>query len=416
VGETNEDADAFREAVEEALVDELYSRARQSFVGLALVLGILRLLLDDVFAKSRALPVVFYAIVGAFAVRLVILFFARKKQGYFASVRRRHVVFAMGSTTIALGFCAMNLVAFPHLDAVQVATLAVCHTGINAIALVSMGGSPVTYHLYMLPMLGPLVVLSAIGPHGSGLRLLPVMIMLYITVLSVMALHEYRSRRDNILLRLRIAEMALVDALTQLRNRRYLHEFMDSEVEQVLRDWSGAGGARKKLWLMMVDLDHFKNVNDRYGHDAGDAVLRQLAVVLRDTVRKQDVLARWGGEEFVVVARDVEESAGSVLAERLRERVAAHDFVLPGSESIKLTCSIGFSAFPFVAESPRALRWDDVLGLADAGLYRAKQQGRNRVVGILSGETAHARGRAAVDEVKLDVERASVSGIVRLVS
>jgi len=408
VGDSNDER--FREAVEETLVDELYARARQSFVGLALVLVILRLLLDDVFHKTDTLAYVFYAIVFAFAVRLVVLFVARKKQGFFSDVRRRHISFAAGSTTIALGFCAMNFVAFPHLDAVQIATLAVCHTGINAIALVSMGGSPVTYHLYMLPMLGPLVVLSAIGPHGSGLRMLPVMIVLYITALSVMALHEYRSRRDNILLRLRIAEMALVDALTGLRNRRYLQEFMEAEVEQVLRE------AKKKLWLIMVDLDHFKSVNDRYGHDAGDAVLKQLGAILRDTVRKQDVVARWGGEEFVIVARDVSEGAGSVLAERLREAVAAHAFVLPGGESIRLTCSTGFSAFPFVAESPRALRWDDVLSLADAGLYRAKQQGRNRVVGILSGETAHRRGREAVDEVKLDVERASESGIVRLVS
>jgi diguanylate cyclase (GGDEF)-like protein len=412
LGDANEDAQALHEAVEEALVDELFARARQSVLGLALVLVILRLLLDDVCKKTATLSYIFYSIVGAFAVRLAVLLYARKKQGFFKSVRRRHIFFAAGSTTISLGFCAMNLVAFPHLDAVQVATLAVCHTGINAIALVSMGGSPVTYHLYMLPMLGPLVVLSAIGPHGSGLRLLPVMIMLYITVLSVMALHEYRSRRDNILLRLRIAEMALVDTLTQLRNRRYLQEFMEAEVEQVLRD----DGRKKKLWLMMVDLDHFKNVNDRHGHDAGDAVLKQFASILRDTVRKQDVVARWGGEEFVVVAREVEESAGSVLAERLRERVARHEFTLPSGESIKLTCSIGFSAFPFVAESPRALRWEDVLALADAGLYRAKQQGRNRVMGILSGMSAHSHGRAAVDEVKLDVDRASESGIVRLVS
>ncbi len=414
MAETTDDA-AFREAVEETLVDDLYARARASFMGLALVLAILRLLLDDVCKKTPVLPMIFYAIVAAFAVRLTVLVYARKKQGIFATTRGRHIAFTVGSTTISLGFCAMNLVAFPHLDAVQLATLAVCHSGIGAISLVSMGGSLVTYHLYMLPLLGPMVVLTALGPNGSGLRLLPAMVMLYITVLSVMAIHEYRSRRDNILLRLRIAEMALVDALTGLRNRRYLQEFMDTEVEQVVRDWSGSGARKKKLWMMMVDLDHFKNVNDRYGHDAGDAVLKQFGAILRDTVRKQDVVARWGGEEFVVVARDVEDTSGSALAERLRESVASHDFVLPDGEKIKLTCSIGFSAFPFVAESPRALRWDDVLALADAGLYRAKQQGRNRAVGILSGETAHRRGRAAVDEVKLDVERASERGLVRLV-
>jgi diguanylate cyclase (GGDEF)-like protein len=414
VNEDREPAEHLREAVEESLVDELYARSRASFFGLGLVLIILRLLLDDVFKRSAAIPYAFGFIVVVFLVRLAMVSYARRRIGWFASTRHRHISFAVGSTITSAGFCVLNFCAFPYLDAVQLATLSVCHTGINAIALVSMGSSPVVYHLYMLPILGPMVVFSAIGPYGAGLRLLPVMITLYITVLSMMALNEYRSRRDNILLRLRIADMALVDALTQLRNRRYLQEFMSAEVEQVLRDWSGKG-PRKKLWLMMVDLDHFKNVNDRYGHDAGDAVLKQMAGILRDTVRRQDVVARWGGEEFVVVARDVEGGPAGALAERIRERVASHPFELPGGETIPLTCSIGYSVYPFVATSPRALGWNDVLALADAGLYRAKQQGRNRVAGLLSGETTDKSGRASVEEVKHDVERASQSGIVRLV-
>lgn len=409
-----EPAEHLREAVEESLVEELYARSRASFFGLALVLVILRLLLDDAFQRSRATSHAFGFLVAVFLVRIAGVSYARRKIGWFSSARHRHVAFAVGSTITALGLCAINVTAFPHLDAVQVATLAVCHTGITAIALLSIGTSPLVYHLYMLPILGPMVALSAIGPNGAGLRLLPVMIVLFMTVLSMMALNEYRTRRDNILLRLRIADMALVDALTQLRNRRYLQEFMGTEVEQVLRDWAGKG-PRKKLWLMMVDLDHFKDVNDRYGHDAGDAVLRQLAGILRDTVRRQDVVARWGGEEFVIVARDVEGGPAGALAERVRERVAAHRFELPGGETIPLTCSIGYSVYPFVATSPRALGWTDVLALADAGLYRAKQQGRNRVAGILSGETTDKSGRANVDEVKNDVERASQSGIVRLV-
>lgn len=409
-----DEQESFGGAVEESLVDELYARSRASFIGLACVLVLLRLLLDDVFKKSAAVPYAFYAIVIIFAVRLAVMFHVRKKQGLFASVRARHVAFGVGSTVTALGFCVLNVVTYPFLDAVQLATLVVCHTGINAIALVSMGTSPVVYHLYMLPILGPMVVFSALGPAGPGLRLLPMMIVLYVTVLSMMALNEYRTRRDNILLRLRIADMALVDTLTQLRNRRYLQEFMSSEVEHVLRDWSGSG-AKRKLWLMMVDLDHFKTVNDQHGHDAGDAVLKQLAGILRDTVRRQDVVARWGGEEFVVVARDIDGSAGSALAERIRERVAGHEFEVAGHEPIRLTCSIGYSIYPFVAVSPRALAWNDVLALADAGLYRAKQQGRNRVAGILSGETADKSTRAAFEQVKQDVERASQSGIVRLV-
>jgi len=402
-----------REAVDEALVDELYLRSRASFAGLVLVMVILRMFLDDVFPRSRTLVIVFYTTVALFAGRFIATWYAeRRRQGWFASSRNRHLAFGVGSTTTALALSALNLAAYPHVDAVQFATLAVCYTGINAIALVSLGTSPTLYHLYMLPILVPMIGMSAMGPHAASLRLMPVMIMLFATVLSVMALHEYRLRRDNVTLRLRVAEMALADSLTKLRNRRYLLEFMTAEIEQVLRDWFGPREPKRRLWLMMIDLDHFKDVNDKKGHDAGDAVLAQLGAILRETVRRQDVVARWGGEEFVVVARDAEGDVGSILAERLRGKIAAYPFLLPSGETIHLTCSIGYSVYPFVAASPRSLGWEEVLSIADAGLYRAKQEGRNRVVGILSGETDG--GRETVDTLKHDFDRARESGLVRI--
>jgi diguanylate cyclase (GGDEF)-like protein len=263
----------------------------------------------------------------------------------------------------------------------------------------------------MIPNLVPLSAAMAFDRHGQGLRLLPVMIMLYVTVLSIMALHEFRSRRDNIVLRLQVAEMALFDSLTRLRNRRYLQEFMTGEVDRILRDWSGRNSARRRLWVMMLDLDHFKRVNDEHGHDAGDAVLRQLADVLRDTVRRGDVVARWGGEEFVVVARDADGAAGGALAERIRENVAGHRFELPGGGKLQLTCSIGYAIYPFWDAQPQALRWDDVLGVADTALYRAKQHGRNRAVGIVGAE---AQEPASVEQIRADVDRASMAGLVRV--
>jgi diguanylate cyclase (GGDEF)-like protein len=244
--------------------------------------------------------------------------------------------------------------------------------------------------------------------------MLPVLIVLFMTTLSVMALHEYRSRRDNIVLRLQVAEMALIDALTKLRNRRYLLEFMTGEVEQVQRQWSQSSATssanRKRLVLMMVDLDHFKEVNDEHGHDAGDAVLRQLAEVLRDTVRKQDVVARWGGEEFVVVARMEGSEEGGALAERIRKAVESRRFALPGGASIARTCSIGYASYPFWPLQPGVLGWDDVLAVADGALYRAKQTGRNRVVGIAGIEPGDR------ELVRKDFDRASERGLLRVVS
>ncbi len=409
------DEEKLRADVDGALVDELYLRARASMTGLAFVLVLLRVFLNDVFPRSTAVRATFYVFLGAFALRIVHLLVARRATAVLASTRARHLSFAVGSTSTALCISALNLAAYPHLDAGQFASLAVCNTGITAVALVSLGGSPLLYHLYMLPILVPLIGVSAVGPLGAGMRFLPVMMTLYCAVLSAMSLHEHRLRHDNVVLRLRVGEMALIDSLTRLRNRRFLLEFMAVEVERVLRDWFRDGGSKPRLCLMMVDLDHFKAVNDKKGHAAGDAVLAQLGALLRDTVRTEDVVARWGGEEFVVVARDRGEDGGATLAERLRRQVAAHRFVLPSGETIALTCSVGFSVYPFVAASPRSLDWAEVLSLADAALYRAKSEGRNRAVGILSGEEAASRAREAMDEAKSDVMRARESGLVRLV-
>ncbi len=399
------------QAVEEALVEELYRRSRASFLGLGCVLGLLYFLLLDAFRRAPHVHTIFWMVCAFVAVRIVFVQHAKRAKGWFASTRHRHVAFTIGSTLTAIGFCVLNLSAFPHLDGMQVAILTVCQTGINAIALVNMGSSPVAYHLYMIPNLVPMSAVTAFGPHAAELRLLPAMIMLYVTVLSMMALHEYRSRRDNIVLRLQVAEMALVDSLTNLRNRRYLQEFMTGEVDRIQRDWSGRDAPKLRLWVMMLDLDHFKRVNDEHGHDAGDAVLQQLAAVLLDTVRRHDVVARWGGEEFVVVARDADEAAGSILAERIRSSVAGHRFELPGGATLSVTCSIGYAIYPFWDAQPQALRWDDVLGVADTALYRAKQSGRNRAVGIVG---ADATDPTSVESIRADVDRASEAGIIRV--
>jgi diguanylate cyclase (GGDEF)-like protein len=168
------------------------------------------------------------------------------------------------------------------------------------------------------------------------------------------------------------------------------------------------------LLFLLLDLDHFKSVNDTYGHAAGDAVLVQTAAALRRVVRAADHVVRWGGEEFLVVARFVERGHGPELAEKVRAEIAGTAFALPGGETLRRTCSLGFAAFPFDLGDPQGLGWERVVHAADLCLYLAKRRGRDGWVGVAAGGARG--GAAALAELERDAEAAEAAGAVRLVA
>jgi diguanylate cyclase (GGDEF)-like protein len=194
---------------------------------------------------------------------------------------------------------------------------------------------------------------------------------------------------------------------------------MSLESEQVLRSWRITPDPThprtpSSLGILMLDIDHFKAVNDTHGHLAGDAVLKQVAAILTETARKPDMVVRWGGEEFVVVARDTERKPPSRLAERIRERVEQHRFSLPSGQTIQVTCSIGYSVFPFDEKSPAILSWEQLISVADTGMYFAKNHGRNRSVGIMAG--GQVQGDSEIlTRLEQSLEQAQADGLVRLV-
>ncbi|MCU1245450.1 MAG: two-component system sensor histidine kinase/response regulator, hybrid (one-component system), partial [Acidobacteria bacterium] len=163
---------------------------------------------------------------------------------------------------------------------------------------------------------------------------------------------------------------------TGLRNRRFLEQTIGADLELAAR---GHGD----LIVLMIDLDHFKSVNDTYGHAAGDAVLAELARLLPSIFRSSDAIIRWGGEEFLVVGRFVDRTRAGELAEKLRHAVASHRFQLPDGTVLHKTCSIGFAAWPFSPAHPHALDWERVVDLADGALYAAKHNGRNGWAGVV---------------------------------
>jgi diguanylate cyclase (GGDEF)-like protein len=175
-----------------------------------------------------------------------------------------------------------------------------------------------------------------------------------------------------------LEEVSLTDQLTGLRNRRFFLQHVESDVALSLRGYDGGEpGNDSDLVFYMVDLDHFKEVNDRHGHAAGDSVLVQMKDRLREVFRESDYLVRWGGEEFLVLARATDRSGAHVVAERIRQAVSSRDFVLPDGTPLARTCSIGFACYPFTPSHPRLMSWSQVVELADVGLYISKHSGRD---------------------------------------
>jgi diguanylate cyclase (GGDEF)-like protein len=178
-----------------------------------------------------------------------------------------------------------------------------------------------------------------------------------------------RIRRQNDELRAshaRMEWMARTDMLTELSNRRDFLEKLDREIAAATRH-------DRNFVLAMADIDDFKSVNDRYGHHAGDAVLVGLAALFRDAIRVDDYVARWGGEEFILLFSDTDLEGGRVIAEKVRRLVAEHFFEFDGL-SLRITVSIGACAFDGRSDV------DTLLRLADEALYEGKTSGRNTVV------------------------------------
>jgi len=166
----------------------------------------------------------------------------------------------------------------------------------------------------------------------------------------------------------KLRETSLRDALTGLYNRRFLEEYLANIVPQLTRN-------KKKIAILMIDMDHFKMVNDTYGHDAGDAILKRLSTTMLENIRESDVAFRYGGEEFIVVLNDIASDEDAIkIAEKLREKTKAMRLKV-GSETLQKTISIGIAVFPDDAEQI----WK-CIKFADTALYSAKSTGRDKVV------------------------------------
>ncbi len=187
--------------------------------------------------------------------------------------------------------------------------------------------------------------------------------LLFIFSLAFYVLQRWRAREEA------ANHLSRTDSLTGLSNRRHVLELLELEK-------SRCELAEMPLSVIMVDLDHFKSINDRWGHDIGDRVLTAAAHALRDSVREYDHVGRYGGEEFLVVLPGLDTTQSRSLAERIRQTIASVRLRLPTGERISLSASLGMSCYD-VAEMVTV---NDLVKQADVALYQAKHQGRDRLV------------------------------------
>lgn len=201
---------------------------------------------------------------------------------------------------------------------------------------------------------------------------------------------QLKSKNEELaILNKALEEASFTDPLTLLGNRRYLRKYLDKEVALVNRIYNNwrdnenlTAPDGNDLLFLLFDLDHFKLVNDTYGHLAGDKVLQQIKTIMEKVSREYDILVRWGGEEFLIVFRSAIRSHAKDLAERLRKTVAEFPFDIGGNDPLFLTASIGIAAYPFHTGQPKILTWEQVIDVADQALYLAKKNSRNAWVAI----------------------------------
>lgn len=179
-----------------------------------------------------------------------------------------------------------------------------------------------------------------------------------------------------------LKEQAYKDQLTGLSNRRFLMDIIYKDVQQFLkRTIKAKNTIIKDLFvILMIDIDHFKMINDKHGHVSGDKILKQISLLFRDTVFTNDFILRMGGEEFLIILRNFDHDFLEKKIEKIRKAVEEYPFEIESGETIPVTCSIGSLTFPVNKKYPAAIDFLSAISLADKGLYYAKQRGRNRAI------------------------------------
>ncbi|MFW8591769.1 two-component regulator propeller domain-containing protein [Glaciecola sp. 2405UD65-10] len=217
-------------------------------------------------------------------------------------------------------------------------------------------------------------------------------------------------------------QASITDQMTGLHNRRYLDEHIGEKLENILYDFSESilddtmscvSGPR--LMALMFDLDGFKPINDNYGHEAGDKVIKQVASILKEQCTNEDIVVRWGGDEYLIVARVNDLNHAQQVAENIRLSIADYQFDIGLARRFSLSASLGFALYPFTHRAPHSVSWDQVHLLADHALYKSKEAGRNTWSGIVEAdhELPFSKLNTLVPNLESTIENGDVKVIIR---
>lgn len=260
------------------------------------------------------------------------------------------------------------------------------------------------YWLWASRLAAPLTLLLPLLVAWSFLdRGLPVLVLQFRVFLSLAAIVVFAFvgmvkqtglERELANANLELLDASLTDMLTGVRNRRYFTNSIEADVRQALRSFDDPSTdlRNRDLVFYLIDIDHFKKVNDQFGHKIGDQVLAEVARRINSAARLSDAVIRWGGEEFLLLSRYTDRKEAHVLANRILDAVGSRPYRVEVSNAdLRITCSVGWAVFPWTEIETNLVSHDQVLVLADFALYQAKGTGRNRAVGLLpAGQTVRA--------------------------
>ncbi|TQV72324.1 GGDEF domain-containing protein [Aliikangiella marina] len=206
---------------------------------------------------------------------------------------------------------------------------------------------------------------------GLGLFLATVLIFFYSRNKLIT---EKNTKLDQ--LNAKLQEQAFRDPLTKLQNRRFLKEIQPRMESSVIRRVHKDSDSKQKLGIVILDIDHFKNINDQFGHDIGDTVIKNFADILTTNLREGDIAIRWGGEEFFVTLFDTDILGVETFCQRIMQTCNQETMKIDEHE-IKVTASLGYALFPLISDNPDWFNWNEAMRLIDTYLYAAKKEGRN---------------------------------------